>query len=203
MEITAIVFDMGNVLVIDDLQAFARAYTDHPAEVTLLVEEVIGSSEWAEWDRGTILVPDAARAIAARMPAHLARVPADMMARWHRELVPMPGMEALIRRLKGAGHGIYLLSNTGLSYYDYRAGLPAIDCFDGEYVTAEYHFLKPERAVYDSFCETFRLSPGQCFFVDDKAVNIQGAVDAGWQGFVFGGDIAALEAALAAAGVRG
>lgn len=112
------------------------------------------------------------------------------------------GIEPLIRRLKENGYGIYLLSNTADTYYQYRHRLPAIEIFDGEFISADYHLLKPERSIYHKFTETFGLVPEENFFIDDRTENIEGAKDAGWSGFVFQKNIPELKNALAKAGVN-
>ena len=85
------------------------------------------------------------------------------------------GIEPLIRRLKENGYGIYLLSNTADTYYQYRHRLPAIEIFDGEFISADYHLLKPERVSIKNSPETFGLMPEENFFIDDRTENIEGA----------------------------
>lgn len=201
MGIRNVVFDMGGVLVYDDFMAFCRGFAPREEDARLLMQEVVGSLEWVELDRGALGVEEAAQKMAARLPEHLKPFARTMVESWHTELDHIPGMEALIRGLKEAGYGVYLLSNTAKTYYGYREGLPAIDCFDGEYISADYLLMKPQREIYDSFCQTFGLAPAECFFVDDRPENIEGAKGAGWQGFVFRQDAAALVRALEEAGV--
>ncbi len=113
-----------------------------------------------------------------------------------------PGMEELIRRLKQAGYGIYLLSNTGQRYYEFRKNIPALRWFDGEFISADWKLLKPEPEIYRAFCQYFHLVPAQCLFVDDLAQNVYGAQRAGMKGVVFYGDPGDLERRLREYGVQ-
>lgn len=199
--ITNVVFDMGNVLVLDDVPAFVAAYADNPTDQALLTSELVFGPEWVEWDRGTMDADQVAAGVTARLPQRLHHLPPQMLRDWHMSTDPIPGMEALVRGLKAAGYGIYLLSNTATSYYDYRDTLPAIDCFDGEFISADHKVLKPYPEIYRAFTATFGLEPGSCYFVDDKSENVQGAIDVGWSGFAFSGDASALATALRDVGV--
>ena len=109
----------------------------------------------------------------------------------------IPGMEELVRRLKKPGWSVYLLSNTAVTYHQYSHKLPAIDCFDGQFISADYHLLKPNREIYEKFVQVFGLVPEECYFIDNKAENVNAAIAAGWGGgFAFLGESATLEEAL-------
>ncbi|MDR1807900.1 MAG: HAD-IA family hydrolase [Propionibacteriaceae bacterium] len=200
-EIKQVVFDMGNVLVYDDMPGYVAASVTDPADADLVYRELMRGPEWARWDAGTITEQGLIDAVCAKLPERLHAVTADLVHGWHRATTPVDGIESLIRRLKAAGYGIYLLSNTATTYYDYRANLPAIDLFDGEFISADHHVVKPDRAIYDEFCATFGLTPAECLFIDDTVANARGAQDAGWTGYAFDLDVAKLEKALAWLGV--
>lgn len=195
-----IVFDMGGVLVIDDIPRYIARFAQQ-GDIPLLQKELFEGPEWRAWDLGTVEAAQLTAAVCRRLPERLHAPCAAMVAQWHMNPEHMPGMEALIRRLAAGGYGIFLLSNTALSYYSYRQRLPAIDVFEGEFLSAECGLLKPDREIYDAFTAQFGLRAETCFFVDDKPENIAGALDAGWSGFVFGADATALERALQKAGV--
>lgn len=196
-----VVFDMGNVLIVDGMEDYCRRYIPDPEDHALMMKELFTCPEWTEWDRGTMSLEEVADAACRRLPEHLRHLPRQLMEEWHMDAVAIPGMADLIGRLKQAGYGIYLLSNTATTYYNYREKIAGIHHFQGEFLSAEYKLLKPDREIYDAFTAQFGLVPWECYFVDDKAENIQGAKAAGWDGFVFLGDSAALEADLRAKGL--
>ncbi|MBN1230688.1 MAG: HAD-IA family hydrolase, partial [Anaerolineales bacterium] len=59
--------------------------------------------------------------------------------------------------------------------------------FKGVTISAEIKLLKPQREIYDQFCKIHKLNPEECLFIDDKAENIQAAINAGWQAYQFKG----------------
>ena len=202
-----IVFDMGGVLIFDNVMDFLSRYITDQADRELLNRELFLSSEWKKgWDNGTMTASQVVESVNRRLPERLHPVVRAVMENWNMEVRAIPGMESLIRRLKSSGWGVYLLSNTAVAFYQYRHKLPAIDCFDGTFISADYHLLKPNRDIYEKFVRVFGLAPQECYFVDDRTENVQGAVDAGWGGgFVFScfsddsddsDDCAALEDAL-------
>ena len=194
---------MGGVLIFDNAMDFAARYTADQADRDLLYRELFHSSEWKYgWDNGTMTTEEVVESVCRRLPQRLHTVVRGIMENWNMEARAVPGMEPLIRGLKKSGWGVYLLSNTALQFYQYRHKLPAIDCFDGQFISADYHVLKPHREIFEKFVEVFGLQARECYFVDDRKENADGAVAAGWGGaFVFSGDAAVLEEALKDQGV--
>ena len=193
-----IVFDMGGVLFNDNAMEFATRYVADQADRDLLNRELFLSSEWKYgWDGGDMTNGEVAESVCKRLPQRLHEPVRQIMDNWNMDPRAIPGMEGLIRGLKKSGWGIYLLSNTALQFYEYRHKLPAIDCFDGQFISADYHLLKPHREIFEKFVQVFGLDPQECYFIDDREENAKGAIAAGWGGsFVFTGDAAVLEEAL-------
>lgn len=197
-----IVFDMGNVLILYDAQRYIKDYVDNEADKELLYYEVFGSVEWIRRDHGTMTESEAIESICKRLPQRLHQSVATLFENWHKDIPPFPEMESLIERLKKAGYNIYLLSNTGDRYYTFRKNIPALRFFDGEFISCDWHLLKPDVAIFHTFCLHFGLNPAECFFVDDSPANIYGAQQAGMHGFVYYRNTETLERALKECGVR-
>lgn len=196
-----IVFDMGNVLINYDAAEYVRAYVEDAEDRRLVTQELFGSLEWVKLDRGTITDDEALAAICARLPRRLHSAVNSLLQHWYEGLVPLPEIGSLVRELKDLGYGIYLLSNASINYHKFRGIIPAIDLFDGEFVSADHHLIKPDPAVYQAFCQRFSLDPASCFFIDDFPLNIEAAMRMGMQGFVYHKDLSALRCALLEAGV--
>ena len=69
-----------------------------------------------------------------------------------------------------------------------RKNIPHIDRFSGEFTSSNWKLLKPEPAIFTTFCEHFGLLPDECLFVDDRKDNAYGAIRAGMHGLVYYGD---------------
>ena len=170
-----IVFDMGGVLIHYSSSSILSHIPLSEEDEKLLMREMFHSLEWIQLDRGTISEQDA---IAAR-----------------------EGMEELLSELKSLGCGIYLLSNATLRQPEYFDRIPGSQYFDGQVVSAQCRFLKPQTEIYETLFRDFSLKPEECFFVDDLSINIEGAYCRGMIGEVFDGDIQRLRRALNRAGV--
>lgn len=164
------------------------------------MDELFGSVEWVQLDRGAIEQAQAIRSISARLPARLHGAVGQILNNWHEGAAPIDGMDALIRRLRAAGYGVYLLSNAAKTIHAYAPRLPGYDCFNGLFFSADWHLLKPEIAIYRAFCDEFHLDAGECVFIDDLSLNVEGAIHAGMHGLVFRG-VERLLGELAAMGV--
>ncbi len=181
-----IVFDMGNVLLRFDPALFIeRAGVHNEQDARLLSYELFRSVEWVQMDRGALIEPEALEILKPRLPVHLHPALEDLLLRWERPILPIPGMADFVRDCRRAGYGIYLLSNASKRLHEYWKSVPGHEYFDGEFVSADYKLVKPQQAVYRKFCEVFGLNAKECLFIDDMPLNIEGAITAGWQGIVF------------------
>lgn len=197
-----IVFDMGNVLVLYDASRFIQAFVPDKEDGVLLMQNIFRSVEWIRMDRGAMTQEEAAESICKRLPARLHSTVTTLFDNWHEDIPDFPEMEELCGKLKSAGYGIYLLSNTCNRYHHFRRHISALRYFDGEFISADWGMLKPDPLIYRTFCQHFGLTPAQCFFIDDMPANIEGAYVAGMQGAVYHGDVKLLEQQLRSAGVE-
>ena len=190
--ISNIVFDMGGVLMDWDPDKISRTLCPDPDDAALLAHAVFDSREWGWVDAGAIKPETVAWTAKLKLPERLHDL-ADVFAlRWHEVFDPLPEMGVLVRELKADGYGVYLLSNAGPTFEDYRDRIPAIDAFEGILVSCYEHVVKPDEAIYQLFCERYGLEPASCLFVDDMPRNVVGARRAGMQGYVYDGDVDAL-----------
>ncbi len=181
-----VVFDMGNVLLRFDPELFlSRAGVTATEDRQLMHRQLFRSLEWVQLDRGSLTEQEALPIIRARLPEGLHPALEELLLRWDEPILPVPGMEALVRDVRQAGYGIYLLSNASRRLHRYWPRVPGSGCFDGVFVSADHLLVKPQQSIYRRFCETFGLRGEECLFVDDLPLNIEGAVTAGWQGIVF------------------
>ena len=97
-----------------------------------------------------------------------------------------------MKELKDKGYGIYLLSNTCSRFHTFRENIPALRFFDGEFISADCHLVKPEPGIYLRFLEQFGLRPEECVFIDDVPLNIEAAIRCGFSGIVYHDDPARL-----------
>ena len=47
--------------------------------------------------------------------------------------------------------------------------------------------IKPEPGIYDHLAEKYELNPSEAVFIDDRQINVDGALQRGFQGLLFTG----------------
>ena len=196
-----ILFDMGNVLIHFDRDAFLNRLQISDSEKQLLMREVFLSVEWVQMDRGTLWEETAEPLMCQRLPAHLHSAVHSLVSLWDEPMLPVAGMAELIEELKSKGYGIYLLSNASLRQHQYWPKIPGWQYFDGKLISADEKVMKPHPDYYRIALERFQLKPEECFFIDDAPANIEGALCCGISGVVFHKDVPLLRQQLRAAGV--
>lgn len=111
------------------------------------------------------------------------------------------GMVGWVAALGAAGVRTALLSNAPPELRDHvleRFGWAA--GFDVRTFSCDLGAVKPEPGIYRACVEALGVEPGQALFVDDRQVNVEGAVAAGLQGHLFDG-AAGLAGRLAGSGL--
>jgi len=197
-----IVFDMGRVMIRFEPETFMdRAGVQDPGDRKLIRNELFRSVEWAQMDEGTLTEETAWTTVSRRFPERLQETVRELLFNWAFPTEQVPGMEDLVRRLKEAGYGIWLLSNASAMQPVYWREVPASRYFDGTLISCHVRVVKPSREIYRIFTDRFSLKPEECLFIDDAPANVAGAIACGWQGIVFHGDADELERKLAASGI--
>ena len=197
-----ILFDMGNVLIHFDRDAFLNRLDICKEDKQLLLREVFLSTEWVQMDRGTLREETAEPLMCSRLPAHLHSAVHSLVSLWDEPMLPVSGMAELVEELKHNGYRIYLLSNASVRQHEYWPKIPGWQFFDGKVISADEKVMKPHPDYYRIALERFQLNPEECFFIDDVPANIEGAMYCGIPGAVFHKDVPLLRRQLRAAGVN-
>lgn len=195
-----VIFDIGDVLLFFKTHELTEAFTDCAQDAGLLHREMFEHPDWVTLNRD-VSEQDALRSMKTRIPERLHRAAEQIMEHWDEFLIPNEEMNALAEELYALGCELYILSNTGARYYSFRRRIPALHCFRGAIASWDERVLKPDPEIYRRLFSRFGLAPGECFFIDDVAVNIEGAKWCGMDGCMYRGSIAEIRAALRAAGV--
>ena len=193
---------MGNVLLWFDRDRFLDAVGAEGEDRKILMNNVYLSVEWARMDRGSMTEAEAAASMCTHVPERLHEKVHLLVDQWDRPIYPVEGMAQLVRDLKSAGYGIYLLSNASYRQHEYWPRVPGSECFDGTLISADVKLVKPQREIYDLLCSKFSLRPEECAFIDDSAANVEGAEVAGMHGIVFHGEADEAREKLRALGVN-
>lgn len=196
-----VVFDMGNVLIRFDKDAFMDQYKVPDEFRPLLMREVYNSLEWSQMDRGSLTDAQAAEIMCRRIPQELHDTVHKLVSMWDRPIIPVDGVADIIRELKDMGCGLYLLSNASIRQHDYWPRVPCSELFDGTLISADVKLVKPQPEIYRRLFEKFSLVPEECVFIDDSTLNAEGAVWCGMQAIVFHDDAKKLRYDLRSIGI--
>ena len=196
-----IVFDMGNVIIRFDRDAFIDRFGVSEEDRKTLMREIFLSPEWVMMDRGVLTDEQAADVLCPRVPEHLREIARKLIAFWDRPILEVEGIYQLLEELKGLGYGLYLLSNASCRQPDYWQRVPSSRFFDGTLISYTVKLVKPMPEIYEKFFETFSLRREECFFIDDSPANVEASIYVGMAGAVFDGDVGRLRGKLRAAGV--
>ena len=189
-----LIFDFGQVLVRFDPDFITGAYVTDPADRTLLRDRLFDRRFWDRLDDGSLTEEEILRTVSPELPERLRAPAAQILRGWHLHLPPVPGMWELAANAREKyGVSLYLLSNISRQFVPHAGDFPVLRQMDGCVFSGAIGLVKPSRDIFAYLCDTFRLDPGECLFIDDNPRNIAGAEASGIRGFLFDGDAAKVD----------
>jgi len=183
-----IVFDYGEVISVSPSQE------DRAALIALA--DVDDERFWPEYwrhrdalDEGTLPIADYWRGIADAIgvrwsDAMIHRLWVTDFRGW---LSADPGTLDVLAELRDGGTRTALLSNAGADFGSYfRHGMLG-GFFEAVFVSGELGMIKPAAAIFEHVVDALGITADQMVFIDNKEVNVRGAVSIGASGHVFTG----------------
>lgn len=184
MAISAVVFDIGNVLVEwHPFRPFDRLLGEKRRKELFALVDFDAMNERSD------LGADLTIEISNLMKQHPDL--ADEIILWHRHWLEMlapdlPHSAKLLRALRAKGMPVFALSNFGvptlaLAEIEY----PILQEFDQRFISGEREVMKPDAAFYEMLERETGIEPTELLFIDDRQDNIDAAISRGWQGHLF------------------
>jgi 2-haloacid dehalogenase len=176
---TAVVFDLGGVLIDWNPRYLYRTLFDDEAEMEAFLAEVT-TQEWnAQQDAGRPW-SEAVEALVALHPGRRELIEAY----WHRwpETLggPIEGTVEILGELRARGVRTYALSNWSAETFPLaRPRFPFLDWFDGILISGEAKLVKPDPRIFAHLLKKFGLEARATLFIDDSAANVRAAEAAG------------------------
>ncbi len=199
--IKAVLLDLGEVVVGLD---FPRAYraaaklTDHTVEE---IPAVISASGLASvYEHGRISSETFYEKLSAALGLSVDF--SEFRGIWENMFDPEPlisdsFLEGLARQTT-----LLLVSNTNeLHFNSVRQRYPLLQHFHDSILSYKVGSMKPEEGIYQEAIRIAGCRPGECFFTDDKVVNVDAALELGIDATVFR-DEATLQGELRERGVE-
>jgi 2-haloacid dehalogenase len=176
---TAVVFDLGGVLIDWNPRYLYRKLFDDEAAMEAFLADVV-SPEWnGQQDSGRTWA-EAVEALSREHPEQR-----DLIAAyWHRwqetlgdAIAPTV---AILEELREAGVRLYALSNWSAETFPVaRPRYPFLDWFDGIVISGEEKVAKPDPLIFRHLLDRYGLDPATTVFIDDSEANVRAAAAEG------------------------
>jgi 2-haloacid dehalogenase len=180
---TAIVFDLGGVLLDWDPRHLYRTLFDDEADMERFLSEVCTM----EWHHAHDLGVPPTQTIPPLVEAHPEY--AEMIRAWRSEDMlkgPINETVDILRSLKATGVPLYALTNMERETYPgRRERFDFLRWFDGTVVSGFEGVAKPDRRVFELLLDRFGLTPETTLLIDDSAKNVAAAREVGMQAIEF------------------
>ena len=176
---TAVVFDIGGVLLDWDPRHLYRKLFDDEAEMDRFLAEVC-TLEWHHAHDLGVPPEETSPPLIAAHPQY-----AEHIWAWTQrteEMVggPIEGSVEILRSLRATGVRCYALTNMETwTFPDRRERYPFLRELDGALVSGFEGVAKPDRRVFELLLERFDLDPTRTVFVDDSRANVEAARSVG------------------------
>jgi len=184
MQPSAVIFDIGNVLIEWQHERFNDAVIGEDKRRAMFATVDLHAMN-DRVDRGAHF-RDTIYATADDIPEWR-----DEIRMWHDRWIEMasPVIDhslRLLRALRGKGVPVFALSNFGIESFAYaETKYPFLTEFDRRYISGHMSVTKPDPTIYQMLETDSGLSGAKLLFVDDRQENIDAAAIRGWQTHVF------------------
>ncbi len=179
--VTAVVFDIGGVLIDWDPRHLYRKLFDDEREMERFLSEVC-TLEWhAAHDRGVPFAQSSAGLLAAHPEQ------AELIMAWEQRSEEMDrgeitGTVEILEELLDRPVPVYALTNMERETYPRRLRrFPFLRRFAGTVVSAHEGLAKPDPELFRRMLERFGLRPETTLMIDDSTANLQTAERLGMQ----------------------
>ena len=177
---SAVVFDLGGVLIEWDPRHLYRQLFDDPEEMESFLAEVT-TAEWnAHQDAGRPWA-EAVELLVAEHPERRELIQA-FHRRWPEMLAgEIPGAVEVLTELRAGGVRLLALSNWSAETFPVaRERFDFLGWFEGIVISGEVGVNKPERRIFEHLVEQFGIEPAATLFIDDSSANLDAATALGF-----------------------
>lgn len=184
-DIDTIVFDVGNVLLQwTPEEILHRVLPDVPELHAELTARVFKSPYWVMRDRGSATVDEVVHAMSITKP-ELEPYIRKIMNEWI-DIPAMPEGVAVLKLCKAKGKQLYALTNYADKEFAYACEKhDFFRLFDDYFVSGREHTIKPGLDIYARMQQRFGFDPKRTLFIDDSIMNIEAALESGWQALCY------------------
>ena len=174
-----IIFDVGQVLVKYDWETYLDSFGFPKEERDKIAEVVFQSNTWNERDRSSEIEQYYVDQMVKAAPEYEKDI-REVMRRSDETIEKTDYAETWVKYLKNQGYHLYVLSNYGTYMLDRtKQDMSFLKYMDGVVFSCDVQQIKPEVDIYKTLLKRYSLKPEKSVFLDDRAVNCEGAGKAG------------------------
>jgi 2-haloacid dehalogenase len=173
--IPPIIFDFGNVLLDWDFHRIFKPFFPSSAAIDSFFAEI----NFAEWNHrldGGLPFAQGIAEKAREFPQYTQAIQA-YDTNWRKGVGgPIHATVEILKRLKQAGHPLYVLSNFSVEKFTLmRQDYSWVSLFDEVILSGEHHLNKPDPAFFQLALRRIGRPAQECIFIDDHLPNIESA----------------------------
>ena len=189
--VSAIVFDLGGVLIDLDYDSCVRSFREVLGyeRITELLDLYHQKGIYGDMEAGLITADEfRAEILKESRPGC---VPADVDRAMAGLLIGMDPRKVTLLEKLAEKFPVYGLSNNNeisvvRMHEIYKEnGLDWQKVFRKEFLSCRMKLMKPSRAIFDAAAAEIGFPPAEILFVDDSQKNVDGALAAGWQAALY------------------
>jgi 2-haloacid dehalogenase len=197
------VFDLGGVLIDwDPRHLYRKLFRGDDAAMERFLDTVCTPSWNIQQDAGRPFA-EACAVLKSKHAEHSAMI--DAWPRRFDEMLagPITGTLEVLAELRARGVPLYALSNWSAETYPCAVRrFEFLKWFQGVLISGQARLVKPDPRIYELFCETHGVEPGQAVYIDDQKRNVAAAAGVGMHAIHFS-DPPALRRELVKLGLLG
>ena len=183
--IGTVIFDIGNVLAEFIPEQFLESIGYSDEKNRSLMEAVIESDLWNEYDKGMMKKQELIDKYTDEMPWIKDDVE-KIFDNLNGIVKKCSYTDEWIDKLKDKNVRVLFLSNISETLYsDCKEELDFIDKMHGGILSFEVKCIKPYKEIYEMLIKEYNLIPERCIFIDDRELNINSGMNAGFNSILF------------------
>ena len=179
--ISAAVFDLGNVLFDYDPARFMFELGIPQEKIPRMLEIISDRPEWDAYDQGVLSAKDIEKLALRDEPSFRPEI-THYMKHWSEPFTALTYNVETFYQMKEAGIKTYVLSNWMQDSYEYVWDhFIFLHDFDGGIISYEYKLNKPDPAIYKLLLQKYpEIDPAHTLYIDDIARNCEAGKEFGF-----------------------
>jgi FMN phosphatase YigB (HAD superfamily) len=180
MPVKKFLFDLGNVFFDWNPNLIFKKVIPDEERLDYFLKEISFPHLDTRCDIG-VSIKEAVKDACEKFPDFKSEI--EVYYDYHRQMVNGSFQQSIdiFYKLKSLGYPCFVLSNWSAETYEgMEDDYPFLKDFDGKIISGRDRLIKPDPQIYQLAISRFNLVPSETVFIDDRADNIETAVQLGF-----------------------